>query len=374
MQTVAVFTDTYLPTVNGVTYTIETWRDCWRARGGRMPVVYPESNRYRPGPEEHSVSSLPFPFYPGFRFGRPRIPSAVSEADPDIVHTHTPFALGLAGRRLATRADLPLVASYHTPASEYAEYISDHLSGPLRRIAERYERWFFRQADAVVVPSRAAAAQVSAGGTPVHVVSNGVDLGLFEPATEAAVAAFRDRHDLPGGPLVGYTGRHGHEKRLDDLLAATREVEVTLVVGGDGPARSELERAAAARDDVVFLGFLDRSELPTFYTALDAFGFPSPVETQGLVALEAIACGTPVVAADGGALSETVVDGETGYHFEPGDIDAFTAAIRRALADRQQLSERCLTERDALSVERSIDALEDVYDTVANSAARRLVR
>ncbi|MCY4730114.1 glycosyltransferase [Natronomonas gomsonensis] len=374
MQTVAVFTDTYLPTVNGVTYTIETWRDYWCARGGRMPVVYPGSDGYRPAPDEHPVSSLPFPFYPGFRLGRPRIPSAISEADPDVVHTHTPFALGLAGRRLATRADLPLVASYHTPASEYAEYISDHLSGPLRRIAERYERWFFRQADAVVVPSRAAAAQVPDGGTPVHVVSNGVDTDLFQPSSEAAVAAFRDRHDIPEGPLVGYTGRHGHEKRLEELLTATRGIEATLVVGGDGPARSELERAAAARDDVVFLGFLDRSELPTFYTALDAFGFPSPVETQGLVALEAIACGTPVVAADGAALSETVVDGETGYHFEPGNVDGLTAAIRRALADRQRLSERCLSRRDALSVERSIDALENVYDTVVNSDARRLVR
>jgi glycosyltransferase involved in cell wall biosynthesis len=364
MQTVAVFTDTYLPTVNGVTYTIETWRERWSARGGRMPVVYPGSDGHRPKSDEHPVSSLPFPFYPGFRLGRPRVPAAVSEADLDIVHTHTPFALGLAGTRLAKREGIPLVASYHTPASEYAEYLTDRLSGPLRRLTERYERWFFRQADAVVVPSRAAATTVPDGGTPVHVVSNGVDTELFEPQTAAAVAAFRDRHDLPAGPLVGYTGRHGHEKRLEDLLAATRDVDATLVVGGDGPARSELQRRAATREDVVFLGFLDRSELPTFYTALDAFGFPSPVETQGLVALEAIACGTPVVAADSGALSETIVDGETGYHFPPGAVEAFSGAIRRTLDESERLSEQCLTRRAALSVERSIDALEDVYDSL----------
>lgn len=365
MQTVAMFTDTYLPTVNGVTYTVKTWRDRWTARGGRMPTVYPRSSDYCSSPGEHAVGSLPFPFYPGFRLGRPHVPTAVSESAPDIVHTHTPFALGLAGGRLANRIDSPLIASYHTPATEYAEYISDAFSEAVSGIAERYERWFFGRADAVVVPSRTAAEQVPNGESPVYVVSNGVDTELFGPARPDTVGSFRARYDLPDGPLVGYTGRHGHEKRLEELLAATRNIDATLVLGGDGPARARLEDGAADRDDVVFLGLLDREELPTFYSALDVFGFPSPVETQGLVALESIACGTPVVAADSGALSETVTDGETGAHFPPGDTEAFGAAIRRTLEKSERLSERCLKQRADLNVERSVDALENVYDTVS---------
>ena len=98
--------------------------------------------------------------------------------------------------------------------------------------------------------------------------------------------------------------------------------------------------------------------------ALDVFAFPSPVETQGLVALESIACGTPVVAVDDGALSETVTDGETGYHYEPGDVDGFAAAIRRALDRQSRLGERCLDAREELSVARSIDRLADVYRAV----------
>jgi len=361
MQTVAAFTDTYLPTVNGVTYTLRTWRDRWERRGGRMGVVYPGGDGYDSGTREYPVSSVGFPFYPGFRFGLPGVPDAAHELRPDVVHAHTPFTLGLAARRLAVDRDLPLVVSYHTPAGAYADYISDAFAGVVRHAADRYERWFFGQADAVVVPSETAADQLEVR-TPTHVVSNGVDTERFAPADDAAIVAFRDRHDLPDGPLVGYTGRHGYEKRLGDLLAATAGLDVGVVLGGDGPARAELRRRAAARDDVRFLGFLDREALPTFYSALDAFAFPSPIETQGLVALEAVACGTPVVAVDGGALSESVVDGETGYHFPPGDVDGFRGAIRRVLDERATLSARCRQRRPELDVERSIERLSAVYD------------
>jgi 1,2-diacylglycerol 3-alpha-glucosyltransferase len=362
MQTVAAFTDTYLPTVNGVTYTVRTWRDRWERRGGRMGVVYPGDDDYDPDAREFPVSSVAFPFYPGFRFGLPDVPEAAREMRPDVVHAHTPFTLGLGARRLAREHELPLVVSYHTPAREYAGYISDAFAGAISRVADRYERWFFGQADAVVVPSETAAQGIETAGTPTHVVSNGVDTERFGPADEGHLAAFRERHDLPDGPLVGYTGRHGYEKCLDDLLSATVGLDAGVVLAGDGPARPELQRRAAARDDVRFLGFLDREELPTFYSVLDAFAFPSPVETQGLVALEAIACGTPVVAVDSGALSESVTDGETGYHFQPDDVEGFRASIRRTLEENATLSARCLDARPELSVERSIERLSAVYD------------
>ncbi|KPN31684.1 hypothetical protein SY89_02433 [Halolamina pelagica] len=154
MESVAAFTDTYLPTVNGVTYTVESWRDRWQARGGRMAVVYPGSPERTPDRGEYPVRSLPLPIYAGYRLGVPRVPDAVE--DVDIVHAHTPFAVGLAGLRLARKRDLPLVASFHTPTEEYASYLSSW--GPVRErtaaMSQRYESWFLDAADAVIVPRR----------------------------------------------------------------------------------------------------------------------------------------------------------------------------------------------------------------------------
>jgi len=364
LPSVAAFTDTYLPTVNGATYTIDTWRDQWVDRGGRMHVVYPDSD-HDPAPDEHPVSSVPFPFYEGFRVGLPGLPDAV--ADVDLVHAHTPFSLGLAGLRLARKHDLPVVASYHTPTSEYAAYLAfaQRIERAIERSAEGYERRFLDRTDAVIAPSERTAAHVReevGTETRVVVVPNGVDVDFFRPVDPAA---FRERHDLPAGPLVGYTGRHGYEKNLDDVIAAAEDLDATLVFGGDGPAREDLEaQAADAAVDARFLGFLDREELPAFYASLSVFAFPSPVETQGIVALEANACGTPVAGVASAALADTIDQGETGYKAPPGDAAAFRDVIARTLDERERLREECLARRDAISVAHSVDRLADVYDDV----------
>jgi len=367
MHSVAVFTDTYLPTVNGVTYTVKAWRDCWADRGGRMDVVYPRTDGYAARAGEYPVRSLPFPFYSGFRLGTPWIPRRVRDAE--VVHAHTPFAVGLAGLRLARRHDRPFVASYHTPTSEYADYVapSDRIERLVERVSERYEKWFLGHADAVLAPSEATATHLTdvvGVSTPVTVVPNGIDTERFRPVD---ADAFRSRYGLDdAGTLIGYTGRHGYEKRLSDIVDAAATLDATVVFGGDGPARADLERRATEQGvDARFLGFLDREELPAFYSALDAFVFPSPIETQGLVALEANACGTPVVGANDGALADTVEDGVTGHHFTTGDIESFRSSIQRTLDERDALRESCLEARERHGVGRAVDRLTDVYERVS---------
>jgi glycosyltransferase involved in cell wall biosynthesis len=367
LQRVAAFTDTYLPTINGVTYTVKTWRERWNRRGGRMDVVYPDGD-HSPGDGEYPVSSVPFPFYEGFRVGVPGVPEAVDGVD--VVHAHTPFSLGIAGLRLASRRDLPLVASYHTPTSEYASYIAiaDAVEAAIERSATGYERWFLDRTDVVVAPSDRTADHIATAvgtDTRIEVVENGVDVDFFRPVD---ATAFRERRGLPDGPLVGYTGRHGYEKNLPAVVEACEHLDLTVVFGGDGPARDDLETLAGEADvDARFLGFLDREELPAFYSALDVFAFPSPVETQGLVALEANACGTPVAGVDSAALAETIDHGETGYKAPHGNVEAFRDVIWRTLTERDRLSRECLRRRDRISVEHSVDLLSDVYDRLTTA-------
>lgn len=364
---VCAFTDTYLPTINGVTYTVKTWRDRWSENGGEMPVVYPKADGYSPDSDEHPVTSLPFPFYGGYRMGLPSLPADIE--DIDIVHAHTPFGLGLAALRAVRSSDTPLVASFHTPCKEYTQYISplDSVARGLSRISQRYEQWFLNQADMVVAPTERAASYLTeqmAVERPIAVVPNGVDLERFAPG---GGDRFRERYALGDGPIIGYTGRHGYEKRLQEVIeaAAAGPAEWTVVLGGEGPATDDLEDLAADRDiDLRTLGFLDRDELAEFYSALDVFAFPSPIETQGLVALESIACGTPVVGVDEGALAETIEPERTGYHYRRGDPAHFADQLERALEEQATLSAHCLDAREEISLEAAIDELDTVYERV----------
>ncbi|MEF8771973.1 glycosyltransferase [Halodesulfurarchaeum sp.] len=361
---VAAFTDTYLPTVNGVTYTISAWRDRYAERGGRMDVVYPKSD-YEPENGEHPVRSLPFPFYEGYRLGIPRIPDAAQ--DVDLVHAHSPFSVGFAGYRLARATDVPFVVSFHTPTGEYASYIAPGpLSGPVAAVSKRYERWFLERADMVLAPSEQTARSLRdrlRQVVPVTALSNGVDTTRFAPRDSSS---FERKYDLlTEEPLIGYTGRHGHEKNLESILDAAAQLDVTVVFGGEGPATDSLKSVAETHEvDARFLGFLDREELPAFYNALDVFAFPSPVETQGIVALEAIGSGTPVVGVNAGALAETIEHGRTGLHYEQGDILDFRAKLEQAITDQKSLSDGCLDARSEISLEEAIDELETTYESL----------
>lgn len=361
---IVAFTDLYHPTINGVTSTIDLWRRSWRRRDSRMPVVYPAMQGHQPRSDEYPVRSVPAPFYTQYRLGFPVVPPDVPDAD--IVHVHTPFTVGITGLEHGRQANVPVVGSYHTLLSERVPYFvpSVDLSAGLSRLVRQYERWFYEAVDRIVVPSDVARTHLRERvgiGTPIDVISNGIETDLFRPvdgtefAREYGFAA--DEH------VIGYTGRHSPEKDLADLLEAVSGTDLTLVLGGDGPDRPYLERYANEIDaDIRFLGILPRAQLPAFYSSIDVFAFPSSTETQGLVALEANACGTPVVAVNAGALQETVTDGTTGYMYPAGDTDAFRQLLVQAIDERERLRKKCLEHRPSTSVERSIDRLSELYD------------
>lgn len=363
-QHVVAWTDTYLPMVTGISYTVALWREHWSDRHDRMDVVFPAADGYAPGDGEYPVRSVRAPLYPHYRLGLPSTPNDLSI--PDVVHLHTPFTVGVAGLRFARRHDLPTVASYHTLLTERPEHIFDSRWGVrlATELCRRYERWFYEAVDLVITPTaitkRFLLDEVGLE-TEVAVLSNGIDLDLFRPIDGRS---FRRAHGLPlEGRLVGYTGRHSPEKRIRDVIDAVEGMEsVTLVLGGDGPENGALRRyAARSAADVRFLGLLERERLADFYSAIDVFVYPSPVESEGLAVLEANACGTPAVVPEAGALARTVIDGETGYHYQPGDVAGARAALQRTFDDLDRLEDLCLRRREMLSVDHSLDHLERLY-------------
>ena len=308
---ILMISDVYHPRVNGVSTSIETFRHELRAAGHGVRLVVPAY----PGTREDNgvlrVPSRAVPRDPEDRIMRlPELGRQLRELarEPwDVVHVHTPFLAHYAGARFAARRRVPLVITYHTMFEEYLEhYVPLMPAGAMRAAARGFSRRQCMQADAVIVPSVAMAERLRAYRVApgrLHVLPTGLPAADFAPGDGAA---FRAAHDLaPGRPVALYVGRVAHEKNIAFLLEALRHVRraipnAVLLVAGDGPAVGCLQALAAKlRLDggVRFLGYVPRGPaLAGAYAAADLFVFASRTETQGLVLLEAMAQGTPVLA------------------------------------------------------------------------------
>lgn len=357
---IAYFTETYFPQINGVTYTIDSWRDALQKRGHDVHVVYPETD-YTPREREHPVAGIDTRVVEGYRLGA-GFPRDVAEriGQVDVVHGHGPFSLGVLGQRVAKRQDVPFVATHHTPLYRYFDYLSNQpeLHAALYYVYKGWERLFYRSCDEALAPSAYTAQQLGQRiARDITPLSNGLDTDFFSPSAPT----LQQENGLDGERVAGFCGRLGHEKNLDELLAFADRFDGHVLVAGDGFARDHYEPLFRQRDNVTYLGRLDRDQMPHFYASLDVFVIPSTVETQGVSVLEANACGTPAVGADAMALSETIVDGENGVRYTPGDVDHLQDAVGQVYDDLDGFQERARAEAEQHSIDTVVDDLLDVY-------------
>jgi len=367
---IAFFTETYFPQINGVTYTIDNWRTELERRGHTVSIIYPE-NGYREHGYEYPVPSIDFKPVDGYKVGLSFISDLVDrlpDEPVDIVHAHSQFSLGILGAWFARNRDVPFVVSYHTPGEQYFDYVSRNrlVQDAMDVLYLGWERLFYRRCNLILAPTEQASNRLEARiGRPVTPLSNGIDTRFFAPASDDAVAAFRDRHGIPADtPVIGYCGRLGYEKNLEDLARLADRFDGEIVVAGEGFAE-EYYLPLFEEAGVRYIGCLDRAEMPLFYAMLDVFVIPSTAETQGVSVLEANACGTPAVGADAQALRETIRDGRNGYRYPVGDI--------AVLAERVATARETGMEKDARSVAKEhsirtvIDTLEASYGDIAEN-------
>jgi len=235
-----------------------------------------------------------------------RMIPGLAERKYDLVHIQTPFVAHYSGIRVARALDLPLVETYHTHFEEYLYHYLPWLPARwLRSAARRFTRSQCNQVDAVVVPSSPVYETLLAYGVqkPIRIIPTGLDIHRFGGGD--GVLFRREQGIDPERPVLVHVGRVAHEKNIDFLLHVLRRVraaipDVLLMIVGEGPARRHLEqlsRRLGLEANVLFLGYLDRErELLDCYRAGDVFIFASRTETQGLVLLESMALGVPVVA------------------------------------------------------------------------------
>ncbi|HEX4389053.1 MAG TPA: glycosyltransferase [Steroidobacteraceae bacterium] len=339
--------DVYFPRVNGVSTSIRTFREDLAREGVATLLVAPQYAAADAA--DTDVVRIPSAGVPGdpedrrMRWGAlTRSLDALPAEQFDLVHIHTPFVAHYAGVRFARRARVPCVATYHTFFEEYLHHYLPLLPHPLARFGARaFTRAQCAQVAALIAPSEPMRAVLSDYGvrTPIHVLPTGLPADRFRSGDGAA---FRASAGLAADrPLVTYIGRVAHEKNIGFLLSMFTRVlrvlpQAVLVIAGEGPARAGLAqrvRALGLEASVHFAGYLPRErELLDCYAAADVFVFASRTETQGLVLLEAMAQGAPVVSTAELGTRSILVPG-SGALVVPEEEEAFSAAVLRVLGD-----------------------------------------
>ncbi len=334
---IALFTETFLPKIDGIVTRLKYTVEHLQRQGDQVLVFSPDGGiKEYCGAQIYGVKGSPLPWYPELTmaFPSPAVGKAVQLFKPDVVHVVNPAILGLGGIYYAKKFDIPLVASYHTHLPKYLQHYG---LGVLEPVLWELLKVAHNQALLNLCTSSAMVQELSEHGIEhTDLWQRGVDTELFRP--ELASREMRDRlsQGHPDAPLLLYIGRLSAEKEITaikPILEAMPEARLALV--GDGPYREELE-AHFAGTNTYFVGYLRGQELAQAYASADAFVFPSRTETLGLVLLEAMAAGCPVIAANAGGIPDIVTDGVNGCLFDPLDERGAVDAALRLLGDRSQ--------------------------------------
>jgi glycosyltransferase involved in cell wall biosynthesis len=330
-----------------VSTSIETFRQEIQERGHQVALVVPAYGRGE-APEAGilRVPSWYVVLDPEDRLMRPRrvmrLAGELAAAGYDLLHVQTPFAAHYTGVALSRRLGVPRVETYHTFFEEYLYHYAPVLpKGLTRALARRFSRRQCNAMDTVVVPSSAMEERLRRYGVtvPMEVLPTGIRLDRFASCDGRR---FRAQQGIdPGRPVLVYVGRVAHEKNIGFLVEVVarlrpRVPDILLLVAGEGPALEHLRqrvRRMGLEGHVRFVGYLSRQgELGDCYCAGDAFVFASRTETQGLVILEAMALGVPVVSTAVMGTRDVVREGQ-GALVAEDDPGHFAARVRELLGD-----------------------------------------
>jgi glycosyltransferase involved in cell wall biosynthesis len=385
---ILMISDVYFPRINGVSTSIQTFRRGLHAAGHETFLIAPE---YPAGASanEEGILRVPSRYLPrdpedrAMKLGaigalRPQL----ERLEPDLVHIQTPFIAHYQGTALARALRIPVIESYHTYFEEYLHHYVPLMPRALMRFAAR--RFTVSQCnvlDALVVPSQAMEQALLDYGVrcPMHIIPTGMEMERFAGGDGAR---FRAQLGIaPEQPVLVHVGRIAHEKNIEFLfrmfaLVMRAKPGAVLIVAGEGPALNSCKayvRALGVERQVRFVGYLARErELLDCYRAGDLFVFSSKTETQGLVLLEAMALGVPVVSTAHMGTAD-IVKPQRGAHVAPDDEAEFASIVVRLLEDparRAAMSAEARAYAATWSASAMADRLAGLYGAVIEQASR----
>ena len=324
---IALFTDIFAPGYGGLTVYVRTLAKNLLKMGHEVRVFCLENDAMTD--DDHSISvTIPaisvVPKVKGkLGFAPVRLQKKINEFNPDLIHNHSQFAMGLQAIMIARHNKIPLIHHYHM----YLEGSLELFPGVVQQVPRlarnvlHYEnRWFFNKADHVFTPSQTMQRHLRKCDvkTAISVIPFGIDPTTFKPVERSSNRPF----------ILLHVGRLSPEKRVRDLLPIFRAFatgkECRLVIIGNGPEKDLIHKDLIRfdlSDQVEVIEWLPREDLVSHYQNADVFVTLSEMETFGIVLLEALACGLPVIGADAGAIPDMIQDGKNGFLIPPDQTD-----------------------------------------------------
>lgn len=372
---IGFFTDTYFPQINGVSENVKTSAEALRKRGHTVYIFAPKVKGYKDTDTfVIRFDSIRYLKNPEQRFGHPNSIShfvKLTNKKFDIIHCHAGLSLNLLGLQIAIMKGVPIVLTYHTLFTEYAHYF---LKGKVVTpgIIKRISKLLCNISDVVIAPSSKIETVLHSYSVrkPILIVPGGIDIEKF--STSKSGFLYKKLGIPKNSKIVLYSGRIGKEKNIQFLLEAFKKIvdlegNAAFVLVGDGPEKKHLERKVmelGIGKSIFFTGFIEPELMPKVYKDAYVFLFSSLTETQGLVVAEAQAAGVPVIALKDDAISEMVIEGETGF-LTDSEVDDFSKKALLLLTDEKKRNEFSKNAKKRMAQKFSQDlqaaALEEIY-------------
>ncbi|MDE1834789.1 MAG: glycosyltransferase [Candidatus Micrarchaeota archaeon] len=384
---IAFYTDTYLPSMDGVVTSILNFKEELERRGHKVYIFAAgdkESKKKYSKKDVFIYQGVEFTPYPQYNVALFPYNSIfkLNDLDVDLIHVQTPMVMGIAGLMAGKVLRRPVVSSFHTivtnkPIVDAYYPKNKHLKLLAKKSMSRYLKFFYNRCNAVIAPTQTIGKMLSSYKiTDVKVVPNSIDIKTLNPKADGSavrkLAGFNSSNRV-----ILYLGRLSREKKIEVLLKAAsmlmkKDSSIRLLVGGSGPAEQHYKSIASSlgiMDNTTFLGFVDQKVLAQVYAAADVVCLPSTFETQGIVLIEAMAVGKPVVGADYLAIKEMIHNGKNGEKFKPGDYTSCAKKIEKVLNNPAHYRSNAVRTAKEFSRERVTDRLLDVYNLVLSNRA-----
>ncbi len=365
---VAVYTETFLPKIDGIVRVACMTLEALQRHGIEAVIVAPEQGvREYMGAKVIGVPCIKNPVYPEGRiaFPNPITYRQIKAFRPDLMHCFHPIVVGMAGLLFGKRLGVPVLSSFHLDIAHMASFYGMHLLGA---ILKRTVTWGFNQSNYSLAPSKLVQKQMLADGVKnVGWWRRGVDAVSFHPSNFDPAVRSEMSNGHPEDTLLLYVGRLAPEKQIEQLKIVLESVPNTrLALVGGGPHREALEKHFAGLP-VNFVGYRSGKALARAYASADIFVFPSAFESFGLVILESLASGVPVVSSRVGGAQDMISEGQSGYTFEVGDTQALVKGVQDILATPDRLPQMRIAARQ--QAERQswpviMDELVDCYRAI----------